>query len=69
MWVPVAATHAEMRIFAHNWTRLGAERRKSKLESEGLRGFRFAVHRLGPLDWRVIPEMWKSGELHEGELA
>jgi hypothetical protein len=73
-WVPVAKSKSEKRLFAHNWTKRQAERRKVFIESftNDLGKVRFKIERIGVFDWRVLPDVWIEDEerdVHEGRLT
>jgi hypothetical protein len=72
-WVPVAKSKAEKRLFAHNWTKRRAKRRKKFIESftVGSKNVRFNIERIGIFDWRVLPDVWiEEGQedVHQGRL-
>jgi hypothetical protein len=70
-WIAVAQTKSEKRLFAHNWTRRQAERRKAFIESftGELGKVRFHIERIGVFDWRVLPEVWEEEDVHWGRLS
>lgn len=70
-WVPVAKTRLEKGLFAHNWTKRQAERRKAFIEGYvgDSTNIRFNIERRSIiLDWRVLPDVWIDEDVHRGRL-